>query len=93
MTTHLIISIVMTVLAAGALASAVWAMARGLTYSAVTATVAALAFIGISNLAHATGEFLGIGFIEDYHIDHLIIVAGYLMFIWLVVKGARVKTA
>lgn len=92
MTTHVIISIIMMVLAAGALASAIWAMARGLTYSAVAATVIALVFIAISNLVHAAGEFWGIGFIENYQIDHLIMIAGYIMFIWLVVRGARVKT-
>lgn len=93
MTTHVIISIIMTVLAAGAAVSASWAMRRGLTYSAMFATVTVLVFVGISNLVHAAGELFGIiGFIESYNIDHFIVMVGYLTFIWLVAKGARLKT-
>ena len=93
MTTHVVISIVMTALATVALVSAIRAMARGLTYSAIIATVTVFAFIGISNLVHTAGEFFGVGFIENYHIDHFIMIAGYLTFIWLVVKESQVKTA
>ena len=81
----------MVFLALGAVSSAYFAMRRGLTYSALAATVVVLTIIAFSNLLHLLDEWLNWGLIEN-HVDHVLLILGYTIFIWLTARASHLKT-
>ena len=67
-------------------------MKRGLTYSAMAATVTTLVILGFANLIHMFSEiFPQAQWLEQNHLDHIASVLAFTSFIVLAVKSGRVK--
>jgi len=76
-----------------AIASAFVAMRRGLTYSAMMATVVVLFFLALANLIRLVHLIWPpyLGWLEDNHVDHMVGILGYAAFIYLVTKSRVLK--
>jgi len=86
-----LISALTVVFSMAAAISAYIAMKKGLTYSAMIATVVVLIFIGLDNLLHLLSKFAPLDWLEDYQIDHWTSIVGFTAFIFLVTKSRRLK--
>lgn len=87
---HEIFSLLMFLFSIIAVYTAWWATKRGLAYSALFAVTFALLLLGLANLVHLLDELLNLGLIEN-HLDHLLSILAYLVFIWLIRKGVGLK--
>ncbi|MEK7463268.1 MAG: hypothetical protein AAB621_02830 [Patescibacteria group bacterium] len=72
------------------------AMKRGLTYSAMSATVWALVFIAISRVWHTLRELLNLevqmGDLPEI-IEYTLLFIAFIVFVWLANKTNSIKTS
>lgn len=85
---HLIFSALMIMLSVWAAIAARMAMKHGLTYSALAATVTALFILAVANAFHFVSE-IGFPAIELYHVDHVVEIIAYVVFLKLMLKTVK----
>lgn len=91
---HDIFAAITVVFSIFAVASAFWAMRRGLTYSAVSSVVVVLIFIGLSQVYHLIADMLelrsSLGGAVEY-IEYILHTIAYIVFVWLMAKSMKAK--
>ncbi|MDP2631397.1 MAG: hypothetical protein Q8P30_01360 [Candidatus Uhrbacteria bacterium] len=69
-----------------------YAVQRGLTHSALLATVWSLSFMGAARLWHAVRELIAFGEWAEF-VEYSLYIIAYAMFITLILKARKTPTA